>query len=119
MDGRIVGVTENLARTMFKLNPAYEVEKCNVNAKVVEIGLTNGLIPINLKFPRSIIDDIINQEISVSDVMDKCTKGSSHDFVPSEGEKAGDANKDTDEDAPEKEEKPKQKSKRIKKHVKK
>ena len=117
MDGRIVGVTENLARTMFKLNPAYEVEKCNVNAKVVEIGLTNGLIPINLKFPRSIIDDIINQEVSVADVMDKCTKGSSHDFVPSEDEKINDVN--TDEDAPEKEEKPKQKSKRIKKHVKK
>lgn len=75
MDGRIVGVTENLARTMFKLNPAYEVVKCNVNEKVVDIGLTNGLIPVNFKFPRSIIDDIINDAVSVSDVMSKCSNG--------------------------------------------
>lgn len=59
MDGRIVGATEDLTRRLFHLNPAYEVEKCSANAKTVTIEMSNGLIPVTCKFPRSFIDSIL------------------------------------------------------------
>lgn len=59
MDGRIVGATEDLTRRLFHLNPAYEVEKCSANAKTVTIEVSNGLIPVTCKFPRSFIDSIL------------------------------------------------------------
>ena len=71
MDGRVLNVTEDLVRKMFHLNPAYEVSKFNINEKTASIDLDNGLIPISIKIPRNIIDGVLEQEVSIADVMAK------------------------------------------------
>lgn len=62
MDGRIVGVTEELVRKVYKLNPAYEPIQCNVKRDTVEMEMTNGLISIKVKMPRDIIEGVLQGE---------------------------------------------------------
>ena len=75
MDGRIVGATEDLTRRLFHLNTAYEVEKCSANAKTVTIEMSNGLIPVSCKFPRSFIDSILEGEAISDEILAKFSAG--------------------------------------------
>lgn len=59
MDSRIIKVTENLMRKHYKLNPDYEVQTCNVKKSTVEMTMHNGLVELKAKFPRTMIEDII------------------------------------------------------------
>ncbi len=59
MDSRIIEVTQNMMRKLYKLGEDYEPITCNVKKNAVEMVMSNGLIELKAKFPRSIIEDNI------------------------------------------------------------
>lgn len=59
MDSRIVQVTENMMRRLYHLGTDYVPSTCNIKASTVEMDMSNGLITLKAKFPRSIIEDNI------------------------------------------------------------
>lgn len=59
MDSRIIEVTENMMRRLYHLGADYTPSTCNVKASTVEMDMSNGLITLKAKFPRSIIEDNI------------------------------------------------------------
>ena len=102
MDGRIVGATEDLTRRLFHLNPAYEVEKCSANAKTVTIEMSNGLIPVTCKFPRSFIDSILEGAEISEETLAKFSAGANEPEDSDEDEK--DESKDIEEEDTEEQE---------------
>jgi hypothetical protein len=68
MDSRILSVSEKLARDIFKLNPAYESTQCNIKSTTIDLKMSNGLIPITISFPRTLIEDSIETIESAGDV---------------------------------------------------
>jgi hypothetical protein len=59
MDGRILTATEAMMRRLYCLNSDYVSRQCNVKASTVEMEMSNGLIVLKAKFPRSLIEDNI------------------------------------------------------------
>lgn len=62
MDSRIIEVTEKMMRKLYKLGGDYTPRTCNVKANTVEMVMSNGLIELKAKFPRTIIEDNIAYE---------------------------------------------------------
>jgi len=48
-----------MMRKLYKLGEDYEPITCNVKKNAVEMVMSNGLIELKAKFPRSIIEDNI------------------------------------------------------------
>lgn len=59
MDSRIIEVTESMMRRMYHLREDYVTNTCNIKASTVEMEMSNGLVTLKAKFPRSIIEDNI------------------------------------------------------------
>ena len=60
MDSRILEVALDMVVKMYKLNDDYVTKTCNIKANSVEVEMTNGLVDLKVKMPRSIIEDRIN-----------------------------------------------------------
>ena len=71
MDSRIIEVTQNMMRKLYKLGEDYEPITCNVKKNAVEMVMSNGLIELKAKFPRSIIEDNIALMESESEIWGK------------------------------------------------
>lgn len=59
MDSRIIEVTQNMMRRLYHLGMDYVPSTCNIKSSTVEMEMSNGLITLKAKFPRSIIEDNI------------------------------------------------------------
>lgn len=59
MDSRIIEVTQNMMRRLYHLGMDYVPSTCNIKSSTVEMEMSNGLITLKAKFPRSIIEDSI------------------------------------------------------------
>lgn len=69
MDSRIIEVTQNMMRKLYKLGEDYEPITCNIKKNAVEMVMSNGLIELKAKFPRSIIEDNMDLEEFKSNVV--------------------------------------------------
>lgn len=63
MDERILSVTENLMRKIYKLHDSYKSVGFSVKPNTVEMAMSNGLIDIKVKFPRQLIEDNLDSDI--------------------------------------------------------
>lgn len=59
MDSRIIEVTEKMMRKLYRLGGDYNPKTCNIKTNTVEMVMSNGLIELKAKFPRSIIEENI------------------------------------------------------------
>jgi hypothetical protein len=59
MDGRILTATEAMMKRLYNLNSDYVSRQCSVKSSTVEMEMSNGLIVLKAKFPRSLIEDNI------------------------------------------------------------
>jgi hypothetical protein len=59
MDGRILTATEAMMKRLYHLNSDYVSRQCSVKSSTVEMEMSNGLIVLKAKFPRSLIEDNI------------------------------------------------------------
>jgi hypothetical protein len=66
MDERILSVTENLMRRIYKLRDSYKSTNFSVKNSTVSMTMSNGLITVTAVFPRTLIED--NLDVDVEDI---------------------------------------------------